>query len=201
MGKIHMIKFLLFPIFLFSQNFDKCFDYVLAEKMLEAKQEFLLQKNDFSEKYQFLVAIFEANAKIAVQTFSNLYYNSQDDFLIKLSGKKLYEYYFAIGSYQRAKLFESYNDLPVKKVTEENVTFMENFTVQAGAFAVETYALALKQKINKTMKVDVFIKREFRNGNFVYKVNIGKFSKKSEAEIILKKIQREFNLKGLIREI
>ncbi len=71
------------------------------------------------------------------------------------------------------------------------------WAVQVGSFNKRDNALGLKEKLRKK-QMHAFVERIMKEGKPVYRVRVGPEATHQKAEVLMKKLKKEFKLKGLI---
>lgn len=192
MGQVRMIM-IIFAL-MFTPNESKCLELIQTRDFKAAKTLFETLSNSQSETYRFLTAYFSRDAQAAVETYEYLAVNAASATVKQMSRQKLYEFYYARGYYVRASQYEG-SVLTVAKSTAPEAVFH----IQCGVFSTESNALTLKEKIADTKISEVYLKRDYLNGNAVIRVNIGPFISRSAAEKVKLMLSQKLNINGYIK--
>jgi hypothetical protein len=193
----------IFILFFQTQN---VIDFLIADNYTQAVLAYKnVQISDESLENNFLKTYYNRDATNLIQTYLDLSVNESNKKLQFLALKKCYEYYYALGYYQKAKEFESLyqksvyfkGDLGIKK--ELNIKSLKQVSVvlQCGAFGEEANATLLKEKIANLIANKVYLLRDDK----LYRVVITDFVDTQSAEQIKKKLFQELQITAMIKTI
>lgn len=143
----------------------------------------------------FFKNIFAEEIDVAIPTFVQLYDKTQDRLLKKVILDRISQYYYSKGLYDTA-------DRIIRDAQFRNQIFSLKrrsiqFGVQLGAFSTMQNALRGKEIFSNKLR-DISIITKNKNGKKLYLVVAGKYSLKTEAENLKRKIFNDFRHKGMI---
>jgi hypothetical protein len=193
-----------------------------AETMLA---EFKLNSPD-NPSVIFLDAVLTRDGEEAAKRFTILLEKYPDSKFLDAALFRVFSYYYALGYYKKAETYlnrlkkdfpespyvaaadrkiPDVEDAPAKP--EEKIRAAEqpekaeiksyNFTIQAGAFLVPDNAKSLAEKLKQENLYTEISVREI-GGSSLNIVTVGKFDTEAEAQKVLKRLEKEFNIKGRI---
>lgn len=87
--------------------------------------------------------------------------------------------------------------LSIPKQVQDVADVLSAWAIQLGSFSNENNALALKKKLN-TAGYPGFVDPLARDGKIIYRVKVGPEVKRSDAEMLRKKIQQEMAIEGIL---
>lgn len=164
---------------------------------------------------QFLQAMFEPEAAVAVEMMAEAYGKTTDSQLRTIIQERIAFYYSAQGYYETARRIKedpaffkrlmSVKNVAVERNTTPKpkepvaieVTPESGFAVQAGAYSTRINAESTRDRFAAEFPTARVLTKE-RNGSTLYIVAIGKGRNRSDAEAIADKLMNRFKVKGYI---
>ena len=184
--------YLLFFLLSFNDA-EKCIDLIYRQNIKSAYELYQKVPNTNSEEKKFLDMYFSRDAAEAVKYYERVYKSSNNRKMRVLAKKKLYEFYYTKGLYQRA---ESYN---AKIKQAEKSEKRQRIFLQCGVFTAESNAIALKAKLKELTNKDIELMNYRKNGKLLIRVLISKFKNIAEAEKLSGIIHQKLLINSIIK--
>lgn len=144
---------------------------------------------------KFIGNMFEENVENALPVYMQIYEQTSDEQLKKVTLDRISQYYYAKGFYETANRILNDKQFRQKifSIKKESI----KFGVQLGAYSTYQNALDARKKFDN-INNQIFIISKNSNGRNLYRIVAGKFETQSEADRLKNEIRRKFGYKGII---
>jgi hypothetical protein len=186
-----MIYFILF-VLLFNDS-EKCINLIYDHKIKDAYNLYVKLEKETSDEKKFLDYYFSRNASEAASYYESIYQNSSNTKIRLIAKKKLYEFFYTKGLYERA---ETYNTIEENDDVEKK---NEKIFLQCGVFTAESNAIALKEKLKMLTKNEIKLINYRSNDRELIRVVIADFKNIAEAEKLSGIIHQKLLINSIIK--
>ncbi|MEJ2635986.1 MAG: SPOR domain-containing protein [Calditrichia bacterium] len=144
---------------------------------------------------KFIGNMFEENMENALPVYMQIYEQTSDEQLKKVTLDRISQYYYAKGFYETANRILNDKQFRQKifSIKKESI----KFGVQLGAYSTYQNALDARKKF-ENINNEIFIISKNSNGRNLYRIVAGKFETQLEAERLKNEMRQKFGYRGII---
>lgn len=153
----------------------------------------LIRETAEGTERNFLDAVFEPDGEEAIRIYQEIWDNHRSNPLAWESLRRLYEFHYALGSYNRAsKLSALLKNRPVETVpsTASNAKSGGRYWIQVGAYSIAANAQKQAAKL-KSMGYSVKLVEKKSAQQTLHIVRVGGYENRSQAAAALEAIEAE----------